>query len=374
MEKNDINSRIVYPIRILCVFSTLNCGGSESMCMNLYRHIDRSKIQFDFVKHTHCICDFENEISLLGGKVYEAPRLTIKTLLQYILFWKHHLKNHPEHVIIHGHFFTISPIYFFLAQKKKRITIGHIHASVAEDKLKKILVKYISRYTDYPLACSVQAGKWIYGDRSFKVLKNGIDSLLFKYSPEKRKVVRANFNIKDEKVIGIVANLLDVKNPMGVIDIFLAVRNNYRNIKLMWIGEGNQRPIIEERISAENIKNDVLLLGHRTDVPDLLQAMDCFILPSYSEGLPVSVIEAQAAGLPCFLSDSITKEINITGLCHFIPFNSYEKWADAIINCSDNREDTSNLIQLAGYDIRSTSQWLQNYYLDIFTKRINSLY
>ena len=142
----------------------------------------------------------------------------------------------------------------------------------------------------------------------------------------------------------------------------------------MWIGEGNQRPIIEERISAENIKNDVLLLGHRTDVPDLLQAMDCFILPSYSEGLPVSVIEAQAAGLPCFLSDSITKEINITGLCHFIPFNSYEKWADAIINCSDNREDTSNLIQLAGYDIRSTSQWLQNYYLDIFTKRISSLY
>lgn len=367
---NDIiRESIKHPIRVLCVFSTLDRGGAESMCMNLYRHIDRSIIQFDFVKHTPEKCAFDDEIQDLGGRIYIAPRLKGYNILSYRLWWKKHFANHPEHRIVHGHFFSISAVYFAFAKHANRITVGHIHASQSDSKLKTLLEKRISRYTDYPIACSEEAGRWIYGDRSFTVLHNALDVTVFKYNPENRIKVRNHLRLNDNLTLGTTANFSNVKNPMGVIDIFLAVRKRNPRVKFLWAGDGGMRHEIENRLIEEGITEDVYLLGSRDDIPYLLQAMDVFVLPSFNEGLPVSVVEAQAAGLPCFISNHITKDVDITGLCHFLsidqPDNWAELWADAISSDKTKREDKSAKICEAGYDIQSTSKWLSDFYMNI---------
>ncbi len=353
------------PIRILCVFSTLDRGGAESMCMNLYRHIDRSKIQFDFIKHTHQKGNFEDEIISLGGRVYEAPRYRLYNTLQYKAWWKKHLKEHPEHQIIHGHFFTISPIYFSVAKQLGRKTIGHIHASSADSFVKKCLIKRVSKFTDYPIACSQQAGKWIYGNRPFDVLNNALDTELFQYNETIRQQYRKELNMGDSLVLGTVANFSPVKNPMGLIDIFLQVKKKEENTKLLWVGEGGQRQLIEERIRQEKIESDVILLGQRSDVYNILQAMDVFLLPSINEGLPVSIIEAQASGLPCFVSNTITKEADITELCHFLPLDTWDQWVGIILGNRVSRGNTKQKIIDAGYDIHTTANWLEEFYMKI---------
>lgn len=364
-EKTLYKSENNYPIRILCVMSTLDRGGAESMCMNLYRHIDRMKVQFDFVKHGHKVGMFEDEIKQLGGRIFEAPRYKIYNTLQYKEWWRQHLQTHPEHQVIHGHFFTISPIYFSVAQKMHRKTIGHIHASSSDGFLKTQLEKRISTFTDYPLACSQQAGEWIYKDRPFTVLHNALDTSLFKYNENIRGNYRKCFGLSDVFALGTVANLSPVKNPMGLLDIFLNVRKVIPNTKLIWIGEGGQRKAIEERIHTENIEDSVMLLGTRDDVPNLLQAMDAFLLPSFNEGLPLSVIEAQASGLPCLISDKVTKEADITGLCHFLPIEEPAIWTEELSKIIVPRRDTSKEIMEAGYDIQSTSKWLEDFYVRI---------
>ena len=353
------------PIRILCVMSTLDRGGAESMCMNLYRHIDRTKVQFDFVKHTSQKGAFEEEIISLGGQVYEAPRLKTFNYLEYRRWWINHLESHPEHYIIHGHFFSISAVYFQIVKSKDRVTVGHIHASAADNQIKEFLEKRISRYTDYPFACSQEAGKWIYGDRPFKVLKNALDIETFRYSSTKRREIRERLGLGRSLTLGTVANLSSVKNPMGLIDIFLAVKRIEHNVKLLWIGEGIQRQAIEERIMQEGLQSSVFLLGNRNDVAEQLQAMDVFLLPSFSEGLPVSLIEAQASGLQCYVSDKVTREADITGNCSFLPIDMPETWAHEIVNNQYVRIDTSAKIRNAGYDIEVTANWLQDFYLKV---------
>ena len=355
-----------YPIRVLCVFSTLDRGGAETMCMNLYRKIDRSKVQFDFVKHTPDKGAYEDEIRSLGGDIYTAPEYKVKNHFSYCRWWKKHFINHPEHVIIHGHYFTISAVYFMVAKKYGRITVGHIHASNIKSTIKKIYLKFIKYETDYPLACSRQAGEWIYGKRPFTVLKNALDTYEYKYNDSVRREYRELLGFKEELIIGTVANFSEVKNPMGLIDIFIEVLHTVPSAKLLWVGEGILRNRIEKRIKQEYIDGSVVLLGKRNDVSKLLQAMDVFLLPSFNEGLPLSVIEAQAAGLPCFISDKITRETDITNLCCFLPIDQPKYWAQAITNNHIRRIDTSDLVKKAGYDANVTACWLQNFYICLF--------
>ena len=353
------------PIRILCVFSTLDRGGAETMCMNLYRFIDREIIQFDFVKHSPNIGDYEKEIITLGGRIFEAPGFNGYNILQYSIWWIKFFSTHPEYKIVHGHFFTLSSIYFYFAKKYKRITIGHIHASGIKGRFKQYLVTRIEDYSDYCIACSKEAGEWAYPHKDFIVLKNAVNSEQFKYNAEKRSLLRKKYNLENYLVLGTVANFSGVKNPLGLLEIYSEIHKNSSKSILLWIGEGRQRPLIESTIESYGLKDNVILLGKRNDVPDLLQMMDCFLLPSFKEGLPVSAIEAQAAGLPCFISDSVTKDVDITGLCSFLPIDNVDVWKRAIVSLDYERKDTSEIIKKAGYDILETAVWLQNYYLSI---------
>lgn len=363
-----------YPVRILCVMSTLNRGGAESMVMSLFRNLDRNIVIFDFVKHSKSEGTFEQEIMQLGGKIYCAPRYKIYNHLEYVSWWKRFLLNHPEYNIIHGHFFTISAVYFSVAQKLGRKTIGHIHsARIRKEqvtrplvhKISNILIGKIERYSNYCMACSEEAGNWVYKTKPFIVLNNAINIDVFKYSPAIRNTIRKQFGIDNELVVGTVANYSKVKNPMGLIDIFINVKAKNYKAKLILIGSGQLRELIEERIKQERLEDDVWLLGGRNDVPEILQALDAFLLPSFSEGLPVSLIEAQASGLPCYVSNRVTREADITGNCKFLPIDKPEIWANEILNNSYIRNDTSECIRRAGYDIAGTAKWLQDFYLKV---------
>lgn len=357
------------PIRVLCVFSTLDRGGAESMCMNLYRNIDRSKVQFDFVKHTAEKGGFEDEILSLGGKIYEAPRYKIVNHMQYEIWWKTHLLEHPEHKIIHGHFFTISSVYMKIAKEYGRITIGHSHCTPSDVKsLKEIITNYyvskIYKYSDYRMACSQPAGEWVFKSKPFMVLNNAIDVEKFAYDPAIRNEARKEFALDSSFVVGTVGRIMHQKNPIGIIDIFAEVHKRNTKAKLLWVGEGMMRAEAEAHIHKLNLQDSVIMTGVRSDVNRLMQAMDAFIFPSFFEGLGIVAVEAQAAGLPTYCSDSVPREAGVTSLCKFLSISDYVKWAEEIISMQPERYDTHNEIVTAGYDIHDTAKWLTDFYIN----------
>ena len=355
------------PIRVLCVFSTLDRGGAESMCMNLYRHIDRTKVQFDFVKHTSKKGAFEDEIVSLGGKIYEAPRLKLFTIGKYNSWWKKHLLNHPEHQIIHGHFYSICPVYFRISKKYGRLTVGHIHTTKPDRLTKALMARFISRVTDYPLACSCSAGEWVYGKRPFTVLNNAIDADSFRFNSNTAQSVRKEFDLGDNLVLGTVSRFSMVKNPYGTLEIFRLVHERHPESKLLWVGDGSMRPELQKKIEEYGIQRDVILTGVRNDVSRLMQGMDAFIFPSYYEGLGIAAVEAQAAGVPTFCSNTIPHEVSVTELCYFLPLNDYEIWAKSIDEFPANEihPDMTDTIKKAGYDIHDTAKWLEEFYCSI---------
>ena len=364
------------PIRVLCVFASLNRGGSETMCMELYRHIDRSRVQFDFVKHTPQKCAYEDEILSLGGRIYEAPRYLIYNHIAYCRWWKRHLAEHPEHKIIHGHFYTVASVYFKVCKKMNRITVGHSHSTSCDrDKnskrlISKLKLKYKLHFlkkledkSDYCFACSQDAGNWLFPNKKFTVLKNAFDIEKFKFDPETRQNARSELNLADSDfVVGTVGRLINVKNPDGVIDIFKSVLAGNPSAKLLWVGYGELREKIEQRIRQENLTSSVIMTGVRSDVERMLQAMDVFIFPSFLEGLGIVAVEAQTAGMPCFCSDTIPKEVAVTELCSFLPLNQPDLWADKILTSDIKRRDVTQKIRKAGYDINTTSKWLEEFY------------
>lgn len=362
------------PIRVLCVFGRLDRGGAESMCMNLYRHIDREKVLFDFVKHTEDRCAFEDEIEALGGQIYTAPRLSAKSYFAYLRWWKKHLKMHPEHQIIHGHMFTIAPIYFRICHAFGRVTIGHSHSSEpsgektsVKAQVKRFLRRSMEKESDYCLACSEAAGMWLFPNKSFTVLKNAIDTQQYSFDPEARAALRREFGIeKDAPVVAVVGSLAEVKNPFGTLSVFHALHHEHPEARLLWCGNGDMRAAVEQKTRELELADAVILAGVRPDIPHVLQAADVYLMPSFYEGLPVSAIEAQAAGLPCVLSDGISRETAITDRCRFVPLNDLDAWVRAIEEgFRRGRSDTTQAIIDAGYDIRTTAAWLQDFYLHI---------
>lgn len=365
---------MIKPIKVLCTFSTLDRGGAETMCMNLYKHIDRSKVQFDFVKHTQKHCDFDDEIESLGGKIYSAPRYIIYNHVSYAKWWRTFFQNHPEYRIIHGHYFTISAVYFAVAKKFGIITIGHSHATSIESntlkgKIKSWLTTKAERYSDYCLACGKDAGQWLFSNKKYMVLPNAIDFSAYRFNEELRCRIKEQLSLSSNFVVGTVGSIKNVKNPIGVIDIFETLAKKRSDAKLLWIGDGPMRQDVEELLIKRDLLSRVIMTGVRDDVAQLLQSMDAFILPSFSEGLPTAAIEAQAAGIQCFISDKVTTECDITGRCHFLPLDNPELWADTIINTNCDHVDTKQQIIDAGYDIHTTAEWLQDFYLSILSNK-----
>lgn len=364
-------------IRVLQVFGRTDRGGAETLIMNVFRNIDRDKVQFDFAVHTEDRCAFDEEIESLGGEIFRIPRYKVFNHYEYVSKWKELFeKNKGRWDVVHGHMFTTASIYLEIARFFELKTIVHSHSNNLERGIKyfsqNLLTKNVKKFSDYLLSCSNEAGEWLFGKGSnFIVFKNGIDVKNFLFNQSQRDFYRKKFRIEKKLVIGHVGSIYYPKNHEFLIDVFFEIQKLRPNSVLLLIGDGILRKKMENKVKNYGIEGKVIFLGVVSNVNEILNAMDIFVFPSLLEGLPVTLIEAQANGLKCIISDRITKEVKITDLVEFLPLEKGAKyWADYISNSIYyERKNRYDEIVKSGYDIKENTKWLENFYLDIVNKK-----
>ncbi len=356
------------PMRILHIVTYMGRGGLETMLMNYYRHMDRDKVQFDFLVHRNFEADYDGEILSLGGKIYRLPPLN-PVSSQYLSALDRFFREHREYTIVHSHLDCMAGIPLIYAKKHGiPVRIAHAHSSsqTKDHKyiLKLIFKQSIPRYANRLFACSESAGRWMFGEPAFRVLNNAIDAQRFAFSPDVRKAVREELGIPENTLtVGHVGRFMNPKNHSFLLDIFSKLP---ASSVLLLVGDGALRNAIRKKAADLGVLDRVIFAGVRSDVDRLLQAMDVFVFPSLYEGLAVSTVEAQAAGLPCLVSDKVSMECDKTGLVHQLKLSdSLELWAAEIQRLSAvPRENTYEAIQAAGFDIQAAALWLQQYYLE----------
>ena len=308
-------------LRVLNVMSCMNRGGAETVAMNIHRNIDRSKIQFDYVIHQDGPQDYEQEIYQLGGKIYRTQKFSGFNYFHYKKFWRNFFTQHPEHKIVHAHFNNFAALFLPEAKKFGKITIAHSHGTKYPIKsLRNLASRYLLMFplryiADYFLACSKQAGIDRYGSKvSVMFLPNGIDTPKYTFNREIRKAIRESRGITSEDtiVVGHVGRFDNVKNHPFLIDAFNAFHHDMPNSKLWLIGRNLDGPsteaIVRKKIEQYGITEAVDFIGTVSNVNEYLMGMDVFAFPSLLEGLGIALIEAEASGLPCVVSDRIQNE------------------------------------------------------------------
>jgi len=362
------------PIRVLHVVVNMNRGGAETLIMNLYRNIDRSKVQFDFLTCKEGV--FDNEIKELGGIIHRIPYINEVGHFGYIKSLNDFFSKNNHYTIVHSHLNRMSGLVVRAAKKFGiRYCIAHSHNTGGEGGLltkgyKWYAGLFIPSNSDYTFACSQAAAKWLFGNKSNEatLLNNGIEPEMFSYSPDKRIEKRRKLGIDDQLVIGHVGRFNKQKNHKFLIEIFAEFVKRRPDSILLLCGDGVLRKVIENRVNQLNLQEKVKFLGVRSDIHQLLQAFDIFLFPSLHEGLPVTLIEAQAAGIPCVISDEITKEVDLgLDLMKFLNLSNLDLWVEELEKCNVKKLEryTSNLKKLRerGYDIKNTAEWLQDFYL-----------
>lgn len=365
------------PIRILHVIGIMNRGGAETMIMNLYRNIDRSKVQFDFVVHANEIGSFDEEIINLGGKIFRCPKFNIKNLLNYKKWWIRFFQNDGQsYRVVHGHIGSTASIYLKVAKNLGKYTIAHSHSSGTDYSLKSFLYKLLSYNTrniaDYFFACSYAAGIERYGkkiaddEQKYKILNNAIDTSLFGFNENIRKEIRNQFGFTyNDLIIGHVGRFTSEKNHKFILNVFSKLLKNNNSSRLVLVGDGPLRNEIEKLTKELNVENKVIFTGVRKDINYIMQAFDVLLFPSIYEGLPVTLIEAQSTGLPCVISNKIPEDCILTNnLIHIVNLeDDISNWVDTILNVKNiKRYGREYEIKEAGFDIKATAKWLEEFY------------
>ncbi len=360
------------PIRVAQIMGKMNNGGVESVVMNYYRHIDRSKVQFDFFVDEDSTAIPREEIENAGGRLYIIP--PYQRLHRYLPALVR-LFRENRYRIVHAHINTLSVFPLFAAKLAGvPVRVAHSHSTAAKGETKKNILKYTLRpfsrvfATDYA-ACSRYSGEWLFGKRAMErgdvtVFNNAIDLDRFRYDEAVRSQVRGELGLEGKFVIGHVGRFCFQKNQEFLIDIYREVYKEEPNAVLLLIGGGEDRAKIEEKVNAIT-EGKVFLLGNRADVDRLYQAMDVFVLPSRYEGLPVVGVEAQAAGLPCVFSDAVTKDVCLTPTAGFCRCEEPTRaWAESILRLAGTeRSGGEDALRQKGFDIRLQGRCLTEYYM-----------
>lgn len=373
------------PTRIPVIIGKWTGGGVEIILLNYYRHIDKNKIQFDF------ICDEDSNASIIpvkeiedmGGRVIMCP--PYQKVFKYQKFMINLFKKN-KYKIVHSNINTLS-VFPLRAAKKAGVPvrIAHSHSTSNPKEWKKNLIKNILRpfskkYANVYFACSGLAGRWLFGSKTFDegkvtIINNAIDVEKFVYNEDIRKKVRnelkekCNSEINDDTlIVGHIGRFVKQKNHEFLIDIFNEIHKRKENSVLVLVGQGPLQKEIEEKVNNLGLQNSVLFLGQRNDANELYHAMDVFVLASLYEGLGMVLIEAQYAGLNCYCSDAVPKEAYISNLLTEINLSeSASKWAEKIIERQNKftRKDMTEELKDSGYDIRNETKKLEEEYFKL---------
>lgn len=355
--------------RVLQYIGSLNRGGAQSAILNLYHEIDRREWQFDFVDHDFHSGELDEEIKSMGGCIYHLPSLEDAGPYHFVSNWKSFLSLHDEWNVIHSHMRTTASLMLPVAKNAGLATIVHSHSTRNDGGIKaafKDVLQYPIRFeSDFFVACSSEAGRWLFGERAFNsdqylYLPNAIDVDKYAFNEGKRSSLRSQLGLVGKLVLGHVGRLHESKNHEFLIDVFGEFKKRCPNSVLLLVGGGPLRQQIENLIASKGLTDSVLLLGNRSDVPELLQVMDVFVFPSKWEGLPVSVVEALASGLPCYISDTLTHDVDICEAVIRLPIDDPKLWADSI--SLSGRVDAKHYIEASGFDIHNSARKLLELY------------
>ena len=362
-------------IRILHILHSMNRGGAEAMLMNYYRNIDRSRVQFDFLLTEQNRCQYEDEIERMDGKVYRVPLLTFSNPFPYIKGVKKFLREHPEYRIVHSHTSSKSAIPLWVAKGcGVPVRVCHAHSSSSGHGLEGFvrwgLGVWLKRVATDFMSCGKGATICWYGkeylDKTHFV-PNAVDMEKYGFEASARQTKRESLHLSaDDCVLGMVSRFHPVKNHLFALDVLASLKARGCKAKLLFVGDGELRYAIEEKIERLNLKEDVVLTGLVCDVPNYLQAMDMVLMPSIHEGLPVSLVEAQANGLPIVASDGIPQEVDVTGNIVFQPLDVFV-WADCLASkiAQGVERDLKAVekVRSAGYEIKTASKCLEDWYM-----------
>lgn len=369
--KTSINE----PIRILHMIGSFEVGGSQALVINLYKAIDRSKIQFDFIVDHPERMELATVVQELGARIFFMPTFVGGNILQVKKAWNTFFKEHPEYKILHSHVRSYASIYLPIAKKYGLKTIIHSHSTSNGTGVSAIVKKCLQiplRYqADYLFSCSAEAGEWLFGKKAcskknYVFLPNAIKISDYQFSEETAKKYRKELGLDGKFVVGHVGRFHEAKNHLFLLDVFAEVCKHRSDAMLLLVGDGELRTATADKVKELGLTERVIFTGNRKDVPQLLQTMDVFVFPSVWEGLPVTVIEAQAAGLPCIISDSITQEVDVSDLVKRLSISNIEKWVNVILKTKNMHLDVSSQIIQAGFEAKSVVAFLEAFYCLLF--------
>lgn len=357
------------PIRVLHIVGVIDPGGISSFILNLYESVNRDKIQFDIVIHKRKENDYVEKIQQMGGRVYELPRLTRKPVQNLVRLYRLVKDNQYKVVIRHTANAMVTP-QLLAARMGGAYTICHSHNETDPNRLLhwfgKLLMKAAANEC---FACSEKAGLWMYGKKDFRIIHNAIDIHKFAYRPDASRKIREEFGLGDRPVYGHIANFLASKNHMYLLGIYKEISKLDDNARFFCLGEGSLRTEIEAEIKRLGLEDRVILTGMRTDAEDFMSCFDVFLFPSVFEGLPLTLIEAQAAGLKCLISDTITREVVMSeGLLEYVSIEEQPAvWAKKAVRIRKgyDRSCPYESIAAAGYDVEALASWYEAYLVNI---------
>nr|WP_313098425.1 glycosyltransferase [Moraxella sp. CTOTU48717] len=355
--------------RILHVIGKMDRAGAETMLMNLYRSIDRSKFQFDFVTFTTDKGDYDDEIIALGGQIIPiVAKDSVGRMVELYRF----LKIHPEYKIVHSHVLLNNAFQLTaasLAGVKMRISHSHNTSNGGKGTIhfayEKLAKKAINRLATHKIACGNEAKTYLYGDDdNVIILPNAVDVRAIQNTVNESKK-NPQF---DSNVINIiqVARFMPVKNHAFVLDIAEALKEQQAKFNIHLVGDGQLRHQIEDQVKNKKLTENIKFWGVRKDVIELMANSDLMILPSLHEGFPVVLVESQAAGLPTLVSNTVAKEVDLgLGLVQFLPIDNAEIWAEKVMNFAKfslSDEQIFNTLSQQGFDIYQNAIALQQLY------------
>lgn len=350
--------------------SSFGLNGISSVIMNYYLAMNKENLEFCFIVNREIDNKFKELIENNNSRIYILNR-NKKTASYFKSLYRIIQKEKFDFVHVHGNSSTM--ILETLAAKKagiKRIAVHSHSTKCTHEFIHKSLSPFFSKTYNYAFACGKEAGKWLFGNKEFTILKNGIDLQKFSFNEKIRNAIRKEYGLDNCFVIGNVAVFNSSKNHLFLLEFFSVFSREIKNARLMLIGDGKLRKQIEDKIISLNIKEKVLLLGKKDNVFEYLNAMDVFVLPSLYEGFPVTLVEAQANGLPSIVTNNIDSNVRLSEEIEFCDISSVNKWVSLLKNYqflhSKNRNDLSEKnkkqITKSGFNISDSAEVLRKIY------------
>lgn len=359
--------------RILIIAAALKVGGAEKVARDICLRSDPKIYEFHYVVFGDEFGDYERDIVECGGKVFHLDP-PAKSYRQYMKALKALIEEYRYHAI-HAHT-MFSCGWAMLAAKKAGVPVRVAHAHSALDtgnrldkKLyEKVMRRMILKNATDLVACGEKAGIRLFGEKAYrergKLILNGVDIDGFRFDKSKRQVIREKLGWQEAFLLGHVGHLASVKNQSFLLDLMPHILKQQPNARLLMLGEGDDRPMLEEKIQALGIADKVLMPGNVTNVADYLSAMDVFVFPSLYEGMPLSVLEVQANGLPCVISTGVPKDVYLTDLIHPLALADDKKdWIDRILSVKrENPQDYAPQLRKAGFDLSGAMDKIYDIY------------